>query len=174
MIAVKLPPKVLAKVNQFCVRVHKERTDRDILNNDDHPGRLIDETIGKIGEVGVAIHLGLTHLVDMRILPTGKPNFAPDLGDLHVKTCNINHRNKEYDSWTVALNDPLGLTPDTHEDVILAYAGLNGYAYIYGSILGAMALPHWKPCIKEHMKHKKAIYKTDIDDIVEKIENRQQ
>ena len=177
-----------ARVASYSHAIHQKqalKNSRDQQRGDTGSARFTHCLIGKLGEVGAAKLTGGE--VDFSIWQSGsrgRDQFEPDITfpkeaffkdlKLHVKTCNFNntsvYNNKLIpsgrSSWTVDIADPIYSRPGSKDVIVLMFADDRGRVYGLGWVWAAYVQRLWKPCFAAHMKHKRAIYYSDIQSML--------
>lgn len=178
----------LAKVDAFCRQIQikqSHRGSRDLKHHDTGKGRLLNNLVGKLGEVGAAKVVGGE--VDFHIWATGakgRDHFDPDIinpttsyfrgKDIHVKTCHSKYgtinKDKIYpsarSSWTVDARDPILVQPSNRDILVLMFADEQGNVFSYAWVEAEKVQPFWRPCMSAFMAHKRALYLQDIKDML--------
>lgn len=162
---VQLTKEQLAEVASFCDKVTAARKKRDIRNNDTGDHRIKREMIGKIGEYGVAIAIGIGS-VDFKIYSDGQvnKNCQSDLAPgVHVKTCNLESKGKRADGWLISISERLLTDSGKSDIVIFCYASLAGAIEVVGWLSAAECKQYLRPPVNRNLQHKLAIYASDVD-----------
>jgi hypothetical protein len=191
MIQVVLNDNDFAVINGFCQAIQQKQNkygSRDFHNNDTGIRRFGNNFIGKIGEYAATKIVGGE--IDLNVWNTGSrgiEQFEADIinteehpivpkfvnNKLHVKTCNdkhiINMRPGFKASWTADRNDPLVTKPQKDDIVIFMFAGSSGKTYALGWAYATQIQRLWKNCVSEHMKHKVAVYFTDVRPFIQRF-----
>lgn len=184
---VQVSDKDYARVASYSRAINQkqaQKNSRDQQRGDVGNARFTHCMIGKLGEVGAAKLTG--GQVDFEIWQSGsrgRDQFEPDITKahdffkdlkLHVKTCNFNNAtvfsNKlvpsSRNSWTVDVADPIYSRPGSKDVIVLMFADDRGRVYGLGWVWAAYVQNLWKPCFSAHMRHKRAIYFSDIQSIL--------
>jgi hypothetical protein len=160
----------LTKIVEFCKKVHAARATRNKRNNDSGDHRLTREITGKVGEACVAYLLNLWHKIDFDVYETGNVKFEADLGKhIHVKTCHIDAKGTELDSWLVDKSDDVFHNPHKNDKIYLAYANELGKCEVLGYVNAVDVYWIWKS--SKTLFHKMALYIDDIKDLIHPIKN---
>ena len=167
---IKLTAKQLVTIENFCHRVSEARESRNRYNNDSGKHRIEREITGKVGEYAAWAVSGIGE-VDFSIHETGSVKFDGDLTPTtHVKTCHSKYRGSNYDGWLIDKGDPVRKNPGDSDFIILVYADNNGNADVIGCVWAYDLLKHWRRPMNSKLRHKDAIYMSEIKHLIEPVE----
>lgn len=159
-----------SQLHGFSKAVSDARTDQDKKNNDKGPNRVNDKFVGALGEAAVARMLGLP--MNLTVYPTGKTSIKPDFGkNVEVKTCSEKHIGTEVDSWIHDKHYRMVTNPKPEDTIVLVYANTETYEVsVIGWVKATDVVGMWKPCVSPKLHRKHAIYRIDIEHLVQPLD----